>query len=127
MKTKKGTFLKSHLKTHFSDQPDSPPETTESFSGSGDFDSSIVESLVEMGENETARANQTRDALVKNLTSVGDEIETSVTAGNQEQTLAFLADFKHVWFQLLNKSSGWDGVEPQGLRIYAAKILFLAK
>ncbi|XP_046642164.1 uncharacterized protein LOC124327238 isoform X1 [Daphnia pulicaria] len=106
---------------------DSPSETTESFSGSGDFDTSIVESLVEIGENETASANQTRDDLVKNLTSVGDEIEKSVTAGNQEQTLALLTDFKHVWFQLVNKSSGWYGVEPQDLRIYAAKILFLAK
>ena len=113
--------------THFIDQPDTPSETTESFSGSDDFDSTIVESLVDIGENETASANKERNALVKNLTSVGDEIKKSVTAGNQEQTLALLSDFKNVWLQLVNKSSGWYGDEPQGLRIYAAKILFLAK
>lgn len=125
VKKKTGSFEEPNLITHFSF--DTPSETTESFSGSGDFDTSIVESLVEIGENETASANQTRDDLVKNLTSVGDEIEKSVTAGNQEQTLALLTDFRHVWFQLVNKSSGWYGVEPQDLRIYAAKILFLAK
>jgi pyridoxal/pyridoxine/pyridoxamine kinase len=106
---------------HFSETL-SVSETTESFAGTGDFNSS----LIEIWETET-NENKAKDALVKNLTSVGEELTNSLATGNQELIQPLLTDFKQVWLHIINKSNEWHGDEPQDLRIYAAKILFLAK
>lgn len=110
---------------HFSDKTDTTygSETTVSFTETGDlFNSSVTE----IWKNETSE-NLEKDALVKNLTSVGEELTKSMATGNQELIQTLQTDFKHVWLQMANKSSDWYGDEPQDLRIYAAKILYLVK
>ena len=91
-----------------------------------DFDSSFPENITQIIETEKSE-NHEKDALVKNLTSVGAELTNSLATGDQELIQNLLTEFKQVWFQITDKSSEWHGDESQDLRIYTAKILFLAK
>ena len=108
---------------HFREIPDIAFETTESFSATSDFDSSIPENITQIIETEKSENHREKDALVKNLTSVGAELTNSLATDDQELIQNLLTEFKQVWFQITDKSNEWHGDESQDLRIYTAKIL----
>jgi hypothetical protein len=81
---------------HFSEIPDiasAISETTECFSATSDFDSSIPENITQIIETEKSE-NHEKDALVKNLTSVGAELTNSLATGDQELIQNLLTEFK---------------------------------
>lgn len=78
---------------HFSEIPDIASETTESFSATSDFDSSIPENIIQIIETEKSE-NREKDALVKNLTSVGVELTNSLATGDQKLIQNLLTEFK---------------------------------
>jgi hypothetical protein len=78
---------------YFSEILDIASETTESFSATSDFDSSIPENIIQIIETEKSE-NREKDALVKNLTSVGVELTNSLATGDQKLIQNLLTEFK---------------------------------